>query len=223
MKYAFFYLAKLFLWCSFRLGFGLEVTGQEHVPKTGAFIVAANHVSYLDPPVLGVASPRPLRFMARDTLFRYPGFGQLLRALLVMPLRRGESDVHAIREAVKRLKAGECIGLFPEGTRQLTGRLGQAKAGIGLLANLAGVPVVPAHIQGTFAALPPSATWFHPSKIRVAFGPPISYTKAPLEPVAPPGGPAVDAGERRLPRGTHQALADAVTAEWRRLEQLQKA
>ena len=204
MRYWFYDVTKLILWLVFRLRFGLEVTGQEHVPKTGAFVVASNHVSFLDPPVVGVACPRRLRFMARSDLFQPFFLGVFLRGVRVMTLKRGEADIGAVREACARLKAGEAVAIFPEGTRQLSGKLGRAKRGVGLLAEMAKVPILPTLVQGTFQALPPEARALRRAKIRVAFGPLISYTDAPIE-----GGAS---------RSRHEQLAEALTHQWHRLE-----
>jgi len=211
MKYWFYTFVKAVLWVFFRLGFGLEVRGQEHVPQQGSFIVASNHVSYLDPPVIGVACPRRLSFLARSTLFQHPLLGAFLRGIHAIPLRREEGDLGAVRAAVLRLTRGEPVAIFPEGRRQFSGRLGTAKRGVGLLAEAARVPVIPAVVRGTFEALPPGSRRLARAKIRVAFGPPIPYT-TDLASTAGPSG--------RSARSRHQQLADALTQQWcRMLEQ----
>jgi 1-acyl-sn-glycerol-3-phosphate acyltransferase len=197
MRWWFYDTVKFLSWAMLRLGYGLDVQGTEHVPQSGAFVVASNHVSYLDPLVIGVACPRRVRFMARSSLFRHVLLGWFLRSTRVIPLARGEADVGAVREAVRRLRHGEPIGLFPEGTRQLTGQLSQAKRGVGLIASMAKVPIVPVLVRGTFEALPPGSGFLRPAKIRVAFGEQIAYTNSPH----------------------HEALAAAVTQSWRRLAQ----
>ena len=199
MTYWFYDGSKLLLWMFFRTRCKLEVCGQEHVPKQGGFIVASNHVSYLDPPVVGVACPRRVAFMARTTLFAHPWLGTFLRGVRAIPLRRGEADHGAISEAIERLRGGGGVAIFPEGTRQLSGQLGAAKRGVGLLAVSAQVPIVPALVTGTFEALPPDAQRLQPAKIRVAFGPPVPYTTSSASP------------------STHQQLADAVTRAWQQL------
>ena len=206
MKYWFYHVVKGILWIFFRLGFGLEVHGQAHVPKTGPFILASNHISFLDPPLLGAACPRRLSFMARSTLFRQPVLGAFMRAVYVIPLERGEADLGAVREALRRLQLGEAVAIFPEGGRQLSGTLGIAKRGVGLLALAAQVPIVPVLVQGTNEALPPDATRLHQAKIRVAFAPPISYTSGSLE---------LAAG--KTARARHEQLAQDVTQAWRQL------
>lgn len=212
--------SQFILWLLFRFRYGLEVRGQEHVPPRGPFIVASNHISFLDPPLIGVACPRRLRFMARADLFRKPLLGCYLRSIGVMPLKRGEADVAAMRAALGRLQRGEGVAIFPEGTRQLTGRLGTAKRGVGLLAVAARAPIVPALVQGTREALPPDATRLQKAKIRVAFGPPIAYTNSSV-PATPSGEPPTEGTESG--RARHEQLAEAVTQSWRRLEEQLRA
>ena len=205
MTHWFYGFCKIVLWIFFRVRYGLQVRGQDQVPARGAFILASNHISYLDPPLLGAACGRRLSFMARTSLFGHVFLGAFLRAVHVIPLRRGEGDLSAIREAVRRLQRGEAVAIFPEGGRQLSGALGSAKRGVGLLAATARVPIVPAVVSGTDEALPPGAKGLRRAKIRVAFGLAIPYTMALA---LSHGTPA---------RDHHQALADAVSREWRRL------
>jgi 1-acyl-sn-glycerol-3-phosphate acyltransferase len=153
----------------------LEVHGGQHVPKEGGCVLAANHASYLDPPVISSAvSHRPVQYMARDTLFRTKLFGGLLRRSLVIPLSREKGDIAALRKSIELLKSGRCIGLFPEGTRTTDGELQEAKGGIGFVLAKAAVPVVPAYIDGTFRAYPRGAKGIRPAKLRVFIGEPIS-------------------------------------------------
>jgi 1-acyl-sn-glycerol-3-phosphate acyltransferase len=208
--------SKLILWLVFRLKYGLEVRGQEHVPKRGPFILASNHISFLDPPLLGVACPRRVRFLARADLFSNPVLGPYLRCVGVMPLRRGETDVAAMRAALSRLEQGEGVAIFPEGHRQDSGRLSAAKRGVGMLAVAAKAPIVPVLVRGTHDALPPNAKSLQHAKIRVAFGPPIPYTNR-LEPAGPSDAPPTEGQGRG--RARHAQLAEAVTQSWQRLAQ----
>jgi 1-acyl-sn-glycerol-3-phosphate acyltransferase len=209
-------LSKFILWGIFRLKYGLEVRGQHYVPARGPFILASNHISFLDPPVLGVSCPRRLRFLARADLFARPVLGSYLRSVGVMPLKRGEADLGAVRAALVRLEQGEGVAMFPEGHRQQSGRLSAAKRGVGLLAVAARAPIVPVLVRGTYEALPPNVSSLQPSKIRVAFGPPIPYTNS-LEPAASSDAPPTEKQARG--RARHELLAEAVTQSWQRLAQ----
>lgn len=147
--------------------------GAEHVPAQGPCVIAANHVSFLDPPAIGAGvDHRVVRFMARDTLFKGL-FGWGLHKVCVIPLSRDKGDVAALRKAIELLKAGHCVGLFPEGTRSIDGSPQEPKSGIGFLLAKAGVPVVPACIQGTFEAYPKGARRIGRHPVTVRFGPPI--------------------------------------------------
>ena len=152
----------------------MEVRGREHIPADGGCILAANHASFVDPPVVGCAArSRVVRFMARDTLFRR-GFSRwLLLNVAAVPLSREKGDVGALKRALHVLKEGHCLGLFPEGTRSADGELQAPKGGIGFLIAKAGVPVVPMYVDGTFRAYPRDASIARPMKIRVFVGPAI--------------------------------------------------
>ncbi len=216
LKTCAYHVVRRVLWLIFRVGFGLDVRGQHHLPRRGAFVLASNHVSFLDPPVLGAACPRRLTFMARADLFRHGALGVFMRTMRVIPLHRGEADPRAIREALGRLRRGGAVAVFPEGGRQPSGRLGAAKRGVGLLAIAAGVPIVPVVVRGTFEAWPPHARAPRRVKIRVAFGEPIAYTdrssSAPRS-----GGLRAGAGGPQASRPHQEQLAEAVTRQWRRL------
>ena len=214
-----YHASKFLLWTFYRAGYALQVRGQAHVPAHGPFILASNHSSFLDPPVVGVSCPRPVAFMARETLFRHWALGAWLRGVQAIPLRRDAADLGAIRAAVERLRHGEGVAIFPEGTRQLSGQLGTAKRGVGLLAEVSRAPVVPVLVQGTFEALPPDARGLRPSKIRVAFGPAISYTtdSAPTTSLQEPAR-AASGAVGSASRAQQERVAQAVTESWRRLQ-----
>lgn len=129
--------------------FGWKIHGIEHLPATGGFILASNHVSWIDPPLLGAASSRRLGYLAKVELFEPPGFRQLIVALGAVPIRRHTLDRRALETTKKVLTAGLGLVLFPEGTRSRSGKLGPGKPGVSMLAAEAGVPVVPAYIHGT--------------------------------------------------------------------------
>jgi 1-acyl-sn-glycerol-3-phosphate acyltransferase len=125
----------------------LQVHGRENVPLDGPLIVAANHVSYVDPVALGIALPRPIAYMAKSELFRIPILGPLIAALGAYPVERGKGDVAAIRSSLRALREGKAIGIFPEGTRNPRGEA-PIQTGVALLASLAGAPVLPAYVRG---------------------------------------------------------------------------
>jgi 1-acyl-sn-glycerol-3-phosphate acyltransferase len=145
--------------------YGFRAIQSANVPATGAVIVACNHVSYLDPVVLGIGFTRPVTYLAKKELFAIPVLGPVIVGLGVYPLDREAGGVAAVRAALRALKEGRCVGIFPEGTRNLTGDV-EGKGGAALLGALSGAPVVPAAISGTRNARP-----FHP--IRVIYGEPI--------------------------------------------------
>jgi 1-acyl-sn-glycerol-3-phosphate acyltransferase len=158
-----------------RLLFRLEPRGREHVPMTGPVLLASNHVSVLDPPLVGGAAPRELHFMAKEELFRIPLFGRLIAALNSHPVKRDGSDSRALKAAIRLLAEGHAMLVFPEGTRGVEGRLGEGKAGAGMLAVMSGAPVVPVFVSGSARALPPGQAVPRPTKVRVTFGPPLHF------------------------------------------------
>jgi 1-acyl-sn-glycerol-3-phosphate acyltransferase len=161
-----------------RLLFRLEVKGREHVPATGPVLIASNHVSVLDPPFIGGASPRELYFLAKEELFRVPVLGRVISALNSRPVKRDGSDSRALKTALKLLEEERALLVFPEGTRGVEGRLGEGKPGVGMLAVMSGARVVPAHISGTGRALPPGRALPRLAKVRVRFGPAIAFEAA---------------------------------------------
>lgn len=154
-----------------KLFFGFKVTGQENIPSKGGFILAANHVSYLDPVAVGSSCYRTVHFMARDNLFEIPLLKPWLKAVGVIPLKRDSADLSAIKKSLQILRRGEGLALFPEGTR----RTGENKylnpePGVGFLAAKGGVPVIPAFVSGTDKAMPRQAHSLRLAKIRVRLG-----------------------------------------------------
>ena len=150
----------------------LKVTGSENVPGTGGVVVAVNHASYLDPLVMGAALKRRATYMAREGLFKIPAIGEFVRSFS-FPVRRDRPQPSTIKEAVRRLKAGELIVMFPEGGRSVGGGILDAKRGVAVIAALGRVPVVPALISGTEVSLPVGSRLLRPAKITVIFGRPL--------------------------------------------------
>jgi 1-acyl-sn-glycerol-3-phosphate acyltransferase len=157
-----------------RMWVRLEVHNPENVPSIGGCIIASNHVSYLDPPVVAVGmKKRVVHFMARDTLFSTPFARWFLTSTEVVPMDRTKGDVGAIRKGISLLKAGNVLGLFPEGTRSPNGEMQKAKGGIGLLIAKAKVQVVPAYVDGSFQVFPKGAKRIKRGKIHIFYGKPI--------------------------------------------------
>lgn len=163
-------IGKFFFSLLFKTLCRLAVFGIDNIPQEGGFILASNHISYLDPIVLGVASPTVLNFMAKEELFKNHFFGWLLNRVNAFPLKRGSADLSAIKEAIRRLKDGQALLLFPEGGRRNSTTLGPPEAGVGFLAAKLNVPVIPAFIKGAELALPKGAKFIRPHKISVYFG-----------------------------------------------------
>lgn len=145
-----------------RIFYGLKVSGLENIPRTGGAVVACNHVSTWDPPIVGVAIDRKLEFMAKKELFEKPFLRAIMRGLRAFPVHREGQDIGAIKEALRRLAEGRMIGVFVQGTRNS----GDAAAldGASFLAQRAGVPLVP------------GAIWRDGRSFHVSFGVPITPT-----------------------------------------------
>jgi 1-acyl-sn-glycerol-3-phosphate acyltransferase len=160
-----------------RAWFRLSATGADRVPREGKLILAANHLSVLDPALIGCVCPRELDYMAKAELFRIPGFAGLIRRLNAHPVDRTGSDSAALRLALRLLGEGRAVLVFPEGTRGTEGRLRPAKAGTGMLAALSEAPVVPVYVQGTGRALPRGAVVPRPVRVTVTFGAPLRFAR----------------------------------------------
>ena len=150
-----------------------KVIGAENIPKNGAFILAANHVSNWDPPFLGAFIDREVNYIGKEELFKNPVMAAICRALHVFPVKRGAADKTAIKTAIKILKDGKCLGIFPEGTRSKTGKLGKAEAGVSLIAAMTKAPIIPAAIINTEKIF--SREKFLP-KLAVVYGTPIKFS-----------------------------------------------
>ncbi|MDI2589133.1 lysophospholipid acyltransferase family protein [Psychrobacillus sp. NEAU-3TGS] len=127
-----------------------EVIGAENFPKEGGILLCSNHIDNLDPPVVGINAPRPVNFMAKEELFNLPILKSILPGVRAFPVKRGMSDRDALRRAIKLLKDGEVVGLFPEGTRSKDGQLGKGFSGAGFFALRGEANVVPCAIIGPY-------------------------------------------------------------------------
>ncbi len=151
-----------------------EVTGAEHLPKQGSFLIAANHASFLDPPLIGCQVPRQIAYFARKTLWRGGIASWWLDEVGTIPVDRdGGQDVSAIKRVLKALKDDKGLILFPEGTRSSDGSLQEPKAGVGLIASRAQVPVVPARIFGSFEAYGKGRGLQLDTPVSIVFGRPL--------------------------------------------------
>lgn len=175
-SWAFYRIIRALSWPLLSALFRLSHDGRDHVPADGALIVAANHVSYLDPAVLGAALPRPAHFIMVGGIWRKPGLNWFFRAMRSIPVdREGLMSRTALKAALEALSRGEVVGIFPEGGRALPDGSEPALAGVALLARRSGAPVLPAGISGTFEALPRGRAIPHPRRVRVCFGRPVRH------------------------------------------------
>ena len=185
-------------WLKWLLGGG-TVTGLEHVPTAGAFIMVSNHTSNLDPPfigaVIGRRTGRPLHFMAKEEIRHWPLVGWLARGSGVFFVRRGEGDRAAQRIALEHLAAGRPIGIFPEGTRARNGVLREPKVGVALLAMRSGAPLLPVGISGSGKIFPGRSRWPHRTRVDIRIGAPFSL---PHQPSGKLSREAMEAGTERI-------------------------
>ncbi|MDW8032401.1 MAG: lysophospholipid acyltransferase family protein [Aquificaceae bacterium] len=155
---------------AFRKLFRVEVYGVENIPP-GPCIVASNHRSHLDPPLLNSIFPKPLRFLAKEELFRVPLLGRLMPHMGALPVRRGSGDLEVLELALELLHFGCKVGIFPEGRRADPGEFLKPKLGVGLLAIKSQKPILPVYIEGTDLVFPRHARFPKPGHpIRVFLG-----------------------------------------------------
>lgn len=185
------------------LGFRLKVYGRENLIEEGPAILASNHASYIDPPLVGVACRREIYYLARKSLFEKPVFGPLIARVNAFPVDRDRGDVAAVRAILQILKAGKRVVVFPEGTRSSDGNLQPAKAGVGLIIAKSLAPVVPIRIFGSYAALPRSGGIRLFAPVTLVVGKPLYFSKQDL-----------GTGERSV----YQELSDRVMAAIAALE-----
>lgn len=159
---------KIILYPFYRLLFWYSVTGLENIPKTGGVIFSSNHLSYLDPVLWIIVIRRRIRFMAKQELFKHPLLGWFLRRMDVFGVERGSGDMAAVKTAIRVVRNGEILGLYPEGTRSKDGKPGRAKTGVALIAKAAKCDVVPAAVicRGKLRPF---------KRIRLVVGKPVSY------------------------------------------------
>lgn len=178
LQHAWYFGLQVIARVLFILGFGIRVYHRERLPKAGGVLIVCNHQSFLDPILAAVGMPRAFHPMARETLFHPAPCGWVIRSLHAFPVRRATADLTAIREALRRLKGGAVVLVFPEGTRTRDGSIGRLQGGPATIAAHAGVPIVPMVIDGAFESWPKDRLLPRPHKVRVACGRPMSPEEA---------------------------------------------
>lgn len=151
----------------------IRCSGHEHVPAEGGVLVCSNHQSFLDPVLLGLGFQRPCNYLARETLFRFGPFGRLIDFVDAIPLDREGGGLRGLKETLKRLKRGEMVLIFPEGTRSHDGGISPLKPGFLVLARRSGAALLPIALDGAFQAWPRRALLPRPGAVRVCIGEPI--------------------------------------------------
>jgi 1-acyl-sn-glycerol-3-phosphate acyltransferase len=166
---------------AFRFYFGWRVFNQERVPLTGPVILASNHSSYLDPPLVGAGIKRGINYLARENLFRFPVVGWILHQWQVVPVDREGGGAKGLKAILERLLQGGAIILFPEGTRSRDGKIQPARSGIGLTVIKSQAPVVPVRVFGTFAAYGRHMVFPRPRRVAVKYGRPMTFAELRAE------------------------------------------
>ena len=201
-------------WTCFRMMYAVyfrwRVFNAERVPLQGGVILASNHASFLDPPLVGSGLKRDINYLARESLFRYPGIGALLRSWNAVPVDRDGGGAKGLKTILNRLLDGNGIILFPEGTRTLDGRLQPAQSGIGLIVIKSAAPVVPVRVFGTFETYGKHVGIFpHPHRLAVKYGQPMNFEALRAE--------AKTCDKTRL-KAIYQQVADEIMAAIAKLE-----
>jgi 1-acyl-sn-glycerol-3-phosphate acyltransferase len=166
-------LAQVIVRVSTTVLFDLKVYGRDNVPDEGGALMVSNHQSILDPAILGAQLNRPMSYLAKSELWKNPAFGWLITRLYAFPVRQGAGDVGAIKETIRRLQEGHLLNVYPEGSRSPDGELLPIQAGAALVIRKAGVPVVPAVVDGSYAAWTKGRKLPTPHPVRVLIGKPV--------------------------------------------------
>lgn len=174
MNIVFYRLCQSLLYILFKVWNRLQVYGSKSLPayQTG-YIIAANHASYLDPPVIGASFRRPVIFLAKEPLFEVGILGRVITLLGALPVK-GADQYRSLRAVIRALKGGKCVVVFPEGARSVGSNLMQPEPGVAFLAHAAQVPIIPCYISGSDEAWPRGTRRFSPKKIEVFIGQPFT-------------------------------------------------
>jgi 1-acyl-sn-glycerol-3-phosphate acyltransferase len=181
----------------------MTINGRHNVPKSGAFVLAPVHRSYVDTPITGCVTTKRMHFMGKDSMWNNRQFGWLFSALGSFPVSRGTADREALARCIAVLESGEPLVLFPEGERKSGPIVHPLYDGAVYVAIKAGVPIVPIGIGGSERVMPKHAKFVFPRKVHVEIGAPIPA------PVAPEGG--------RIPRIVYKEHSERLHAELQRL------
>jgi 1-acyl-sn-glycerol-3-phosphate acyltransferase len=193
----------------FRVGFDWNVYHPERAPLSGPVILASNHASFLDPPLVGCGVDRAINFLARDTLFAVPVVGAAIRALNSVPVDRDGGGGAGLKSILDRLEKGGGILLFPEGTRTADGEPQPARAGIGLTVIKSTAPVIPVRVFGTYEVWGRRRRWPKLGKLAVKYGHPLDFAELRTE--------ARRCSKSRL-KGIYLQVAKQIMAEISKLE-----
>ena len=169
-----YYITSSICYLVFKIFFSLKVAGLGNIPLKGPFIIACNHASYIDPVIIGGLKIRKISFMAKEELFKNKFFAWYLSKLHIFPLRRYSGDSRALRGAIRRLKKGGSLLIFPEGTRSRDGKLQEFRRGGFFLAQTSQSAIIPISLEGTYELMPKGSFFVKKGKIKVFFHPAVS-------------------------------------------------
>jgi len=204
-----YFLGWSFFRALFKVYFRWRVYNAGRVPLAGPVVLASNHESFLDPFLVGAGVPRGINYLARESLFRFPVVGWLLRKWNSVPVDREGGGARGLKAILERLLAGGAIILFPEGTRTRDGKLQAARSGIGLTVIKSAAPVVPVRVFGTYAAYGRHLRWPRPRRVAVKYGEPMAFERLRAE--------AKTCPKPRL-KQIYQQIADEIMAAIAKLE-----
>ena len=204
-----YFIGWIFFRALYKCYFRWRVYNPERVSSSGPVILASNHASLLDPPLVGAGLHRDINYLARESLFRFPGVGALLRSWNSVPVDRDGGGAAGLRAILNRLFDGGAIILFPEGTRTRDGRLQPARSGIGLTVIKSDAPVVPVRVFGTYEACGRHMRFPRPRRVAVKYGEPMRFEALRAE--------AKACSKARL-KEIYQEVANQIMAAIARLE-----